>query len=158
MKEEEQPVPASESEPNSSPDETRLDTLDSTEAEQPHALLEKLPPEQREVAMQFMASFSEFHTRGPAVNPLISKFNDEHVHKLLDQVGHQETSAHELRKSNRMFQFAYFLVGVIILILAVGYLQPRDPELLDTILKYLFAFAGGFGSGAIYIVIRDRNR
>ncbi len=139
-------------------DEKSLDTLESKELEQPHELLEKLPPEQREVATQFMASFSEFHTRVPAINPLINKFNDDHVHKLLDQVGHQETSAHELRKSNRLFHLAYFLVGVAILIVAVVYLQPRDPELLDTILKYLFAFAGGFGSGATYIVIRDRNR
>lgn len=108
--------------------------------------------------MQFMASFSEFHTRTPAINPLIGKLNDDHVHKLLDQVGQQETSAHDLRKSNRIFQLAYFLVGVFILVLAVIYLQPRDPELLDTILKYLFAFAGGFGSGATYIVIRERNR
>ncbi|MDE0609440.1 MAG: hypothetical protein OXH77_05945 [Anaerolineaceae bacterium] len=73
MKEEEQ-VPASESDRNPVSDEKSLDTLESKELEQPHELLEKLPPEQREVAMQFMASFSEFHTRVPAINPLINKF------------------------------------------------------------------------------------
>ncbi len=158
MKDEQQQVPAEGSDPGSGPDEKSLISPSGTGSDQQHNLLSDLPPEQREIVTRYISSITEFHSRGPSANPLISKFNDEHVHKLLDQVERQESGAHELRKSNRLFQLLYFLVAVFILILAVGFLQPRDPELLDTILKYLFAFAGGFGSGATYIVIKDRNR
>ena len=108
-------------------------------------LIGDLPPKTRR---EFIASFLSIQQRfGPSPNPVFSKLTESHIDKALDIVQRDSERTHELRKSNRNYQLIYFFGVIIVLGAAVVWLLPKYPEFLDTILKILLGFAGGFGAG-----------
>ncbi len=147
MKDEQQQVPAEGSDPGSESDEKSLISPSGAESDPQQELLNNLPPEQKEVATQFMASISEFHSRGPAVHPLINKLNEEHIHEFLSQMRLHESNAYELHKSNRWFHLGYVAIFVVLACGAVVYLLPLDREFLDSIIQIVVILLGGIGAG-----------
>lgn len=108
-------------------------------------LIEDLPPKARR---ELVASVLSIQQRfGPTPNPVFSKLNESHIDKALDIVQRDSERTHELRTSNRNYQLVYFFGVIIALGAAVVWLLPSYPEFLDTILKILLGFAGGFGAG-----------
>jgi hypothetical protein len=73
--------------------------------------------------------------------------DESHLHKILDGERRDKDQAYEFRRSNRRYYLILFWSVVIVLGAAVFWLLPRYPEFLDTILKILLGFAGGFGAG-----------
>ena len=121
-------------------------------------LLAEMEPETRELVSSYLAIQQRV---GPASDLLQAQINEKNMARYLDIVERGVSQAHEfrlgelglrkseqnLRKSNRMYYLAYFLVSVAILALAVVYLLPGHQDFLSQILQILVAFAGGIGIG-----------
>ena len=105
---------------------------------------EGIPPEVREMVSSFLAIQQHI---GPAPIPLLAHADESHLHKILDGERRDKDQAYEFRRSNRRYYLILFWSVVIVLGAAVFWLLPRYPEFLDTILKILLGFAGGFGAG-----------
>ena len=135
---------------NEDPEEmTEANKDDSSALSEPEdgieELIEDLPPKTRR---ELVASVLSIQQRfGPQPNPVFSKLNESHLDKTLDIVQRDSDKAHELRKSNRVYYLIYFWSVIIVLGAAVVWLLPSYPEFLDTILKILLGFVGGFGAG-----------
>jgi hypothetical protein len=84
---------------------------------------------------------------GPAPNQLISKFTAAHIDKYLDYMQRDYDHEHEMAASNRWFFAFYFVIGVIVLAVAVVYLLPRDRDFLVSIIQFLVLIGGGIGAG-----------
>jgi len=83
----------------------------------------------------------------PPINPLFSKFTESHIDKYLDYIHQDDNNAHELKKTNRGYHLAYFLITLIAIGLAIYYILPKDKEFLMHIIQIILAFAGGGGVG-----------
>ena len=117
-----------------------------TPAELLAELPEGMPPEMKRVVSMAMMQ-SSFPGGGSRAHPLFEKFTEEHVHKYLDYIQRDDDFEHKRRGSNRWFQLGYTIIGVAFFGFLIIYLLPKDKALLNDILKLLFTFAGGVGSG-----------
>ena len=107
------------------------------------ATIKEMPPEIKRQVQSFMATFQS----RPQINPLFEKFTEAHVDKYLDYIQRDDDNEYELRKSNRWFYLAYFVLGLVALSAAVIYILPKDKAFLEMILQILIALAGGIGAG-----------
>ncbi len=74
-------------------------------------------------------------------NPLLEKFNAEHIHKVLDyrDAGNQR---------NHKFALAFFLAALVAVVGVLVFLVWQDErELAGQVLAGLAIFGGGFGGG-----------
>jgi hypothetical protein len=92
-----------------------------------------------------------------AVNPLVDKFNDEHIDKILDYAQQDETNKYHFESSNRWFRLGCFFLALAVL-LAILILFKDDQAMLQQILEVLVVFVGGFGSGYGFKVWKERDR
>lgn len=121
---------------------------ESEAAEILSSLPENMPAEVKKQVVSMMMGFNQTSiARSSPRHPLFEKFSDEHVHKYLDYIQRDDDHAHELRSTNRWFHLAYVIIGVVFFSFLIVYLLPIDKALLNDILKLLFTFAGGVGSG-----------
>lgn len=127
-------------------DEEKQNKEKSTPAELLAELPEGMPPEMKRVVSMAMSQ-SSFPGGSSRSHPLFDKFTEEHVHKYLDYIQRDDDFEHKLRGSNRFFHLSYTLIGVAFFGFLIIYLLPKDKALLNDILKLLFTFAGGVGSG-----------
>lgn len=104
------------------------------------------------IRSQMMSSLS-ITSRSRVGHPLFDKFNDEHISKYLD--GIQKDNEYELRKSNRYFYLATFIISVVALGILIAYLAPRDKDLLENIIAIMSAFLGGAGAGYGYANLKE---
>ncbi len=112
------------------------------------SLPDELPQEVKERVTSMMMGFSGTSiSRSSSRHPLFDKFSEDHVHKYLDYIQRDDDHAHELKSSNRWFHLTYTIIGVLFFSFLVVYLLPKDKNLLNDILKLLFTFVGGIGSG-----------
>lgn len=118
-------------------------------------LLSLIPAEERkDFVTRAVSFFTSTFSIGPQPNPLISKFNDQHITKMLDQIQSDSIRSYESRKSERRYNVFYFSAVLGALLLVLIHFQSRDPELLNTILQILLGFVGGFGAGYGYKSLR----
>ena len=113
---------------------------------QTDATVNNIPNEARKQIQSVMAMFQSSHDR-PPVNPLFEKFTESHIDKYLDYIQKDDDSAVDIKKSNRWFNLAYFVIALIAVGLAIFFIFPKDKEFLQNIIQILLAFAGGFGAG-----------
>lgn len=81
-------------------------------------------------------------------NPLLEKFNADHIHKVLDyrEAGNQRD--HQQAHSARWFILAIFLFALVAVVGMLVFLVWQDErELAGQILAGLAIFGGGFGGG-----------
>ncbi|MCP4395663.1 MAG: hypothetical protein GY804_15555 [Alphaproteobacteria bacterium] len=128
---------------------------ETTTAELLNELPESMPSEMKRVVQMAMtqSSFS-----GRKSHPLFDKFNEEHVHKYLDYIQRDDDFENQLRASNRWFYLIYTIAGLSFFIFLIIYLLAKDKSLLNDILKFLFAFAGGVGSGYGIRVHKEKKK
>ncbi len=93
----------------------------------------------------FRMGMQSFH--GQPQDPLLEKFESEHVHKFLDYLQRDDDNAFYLAKSNRWFHLVYTILGLGFFLFLIFYLLPVDKSLLLDLIKIIVIFAGGFGSG-----------
>lgn len=126
----------------------KKDLEKSETAEILSSLPEDMPAEIKKQVVSMMMGFNQTTVgRNSARHPLFEKFTDDHVHKYLDYIQRDDDNAHELKSTNRWFHLAYVIIGVAFFGFLIVYLLPKDKTLLNDILKLLFTFAGGVGSG-----------
>jgi hypothetical protein len=104
-----------------------------------------MPPQIVKQVQSFLATF-ESHAR-TSEHPLFAKFTAEHIDKYLDSIQRDDDHAHELRKSNRWFYLGYFVLILAAIALGIGYLLPRDKDLLLWLVQILVILIGGVGIG-----------
>lgn len=132
---------------NENPGETGIEVSDSKDSEVADPL-DLIPPEQRnEVVTRLFSSFTSFLSVGPAPNPLLNKFNEEHISQFLEQMQRNDDRTHELQKTDRRLIAIFILLLVVVFCGGVIYLLPRDRELLLLLIQFLVLVAGGIGAG-----------
>ena len=114
-----------------------------TESEQAE-ILENLPPEAKQ-AIEMMISMQSISGRTP--NPLISKINEEHITKILDQSAKEEENLYKDAQLSKIYALVYTLLIICLIIFLVVFLSGNNKPLLTAIMdKALYALAG-FGGG-----------
>ncbi len=81
------------------------------------------------------------------IGVLFEKFTEKHIDKYLDYIQRDDDHEYELRRTNRRYYLAYFVILIITLSLAVVYLLPKDKSFLESIINFLVILAGGIGAG-----------
>ena len=122
----------------------------------PDEILEKLPRQQRAELLQFVASMTSTSMM-PAANPLVSKFNSQHIDSLIGLQGQESTLEYKDRRESR---YVLSVLLVIFLVVAVGFgvfLALQDEkDLLQNLVQVAVSFAGGFGLGTGFRAWRNR--
>ena len=112
----------------------------------PKEFLEGLPPETRREVVRAFTSFSQY--LGPVYNPVLKQVTSEHVGKLIDHAEAESKREFEGHASERRYNFAYFLVGLIAILILVGTLiAAGKDDILPNLIGIIASFAGGFGLG-----------
>ncbi|MFH2091458.1 MAG: hypothetical protein ABIJ31_03770 [Pseudomonadota bacterium] len=122
------------------------DCVEDTKKKEMMEFIEKSepPPHVKEIMLGMMRSSS---TSGPMPHPIVSKLNDEHIHKFLDYSQKDDQNAYELTKSNRWFRLIYAILAASVFLFLIVFLLPNNKELLIDLIKILIAFVGGLGAG-----------
>jgi hypothetical protein len=128
-----------------------------SKSEQPISpeVIESIPPEMQRVARWF---FAASRSSGSINNPFLEKMNEGHIDKLIDIFSKDNDNDLKNVNSNRRYNFAYFFVVVGLFIFLTLQLSGSNAELYKEILKYLFIFTGGFGSGMGIQAYKDRKK
>ena len=116
-------------------------------------ILKQLPPEARSIVDVALTMF-----RGPHPHPLLGKITEDHISKVLDDVGKENERNFELRKSARVYGVIYTVIAVAVFVFVTIYLSGTDSELYKDILSHLIAIVGGLGGGVGIKVYIDRRR
>ena len=123
----------------------------------PPEVLEGLPENQRERILEFFAA-SMTQVSGPMVNPLLNKFEPQHISDLI-ALGSRTLDANTSdRKHSRIFNFlslALLVVASSALMLVLALINEND--LLLEIVKLGSVALGGFGGGYGFSALRNRN-
>ena len=105
-------------------------------------MLDNAPPSVRREVSRFMA------VSGQIGNPLLAKFNADHIHKALDYGERENQRDHQQAHSARWFLLAIFLFAVVAVVGVLVFLVWQgERELAGQILAGLAIFGGGFGGG-----------
>lgn len=129
--------------PHNIDDTDKTEVLNEMPSEIKHAL-EQLPKEQQK---SFKSSISAVLSSTSNRHPLLEKVEPEHIHKILDYTHQDEQNSYKYACSNRFFRVGYVIIGLAFAAFLIIYLQPKDPQLFNDILKYVVGFLGGFGAG-----------
>lgn len=140
---------------NNNPKEDKFEESSTTDAQsesekKEHTaeaeILDSLPPEAKKV-MEMAISMQSISGRMP--NPILSKLNEEHINKILDQSEKEEDNSFKDSQSNKLYNLIYFVLTIILIVFFVVYLADRDKDLLlnlaDKALYILAGFGGGYG-------------
>lgn len=95
---------------------------------------------------------------GPIPNPVLSKLNEKHIDKILEISSKEEDNSFKDSQSNKKFNFAYFIVMVLLIIFLVVFLVKDYKDILLELSKIGIAIVGGFGGGFGYKTYLDRKR
>lgn len=115
-------------------------------------VLESLPQAQREVLERSFAMMYQ----GPVVNPILTKIDKEHLHKLFDGIENDNKRMYEDRASGR--KHGRFIAGLgVLAFLAISsvFLWAQQGDLLKGILIGLALFLGGLGTGSRFLSKQD---
>lgn len=123
------------------------DEASQKEAEMLSSLPDDMPQEIKRQVVSMMVGRSTSMSGAGARHPLFDKFTDDHIHKYLDYIQRDDDNEYDLKRSNRWFHLSYSMIALIFFGFLIVYLLPKDKALLNDILKFLFTFAGGVGSG-----------
>ena len=109
-------------------------------------ILQHLPPEQRRVVEQSFSLLYQY--QGPGVNPVLSKIDGEHVHKILEGIENDNQRMYQDRDRGRSHNRFLAIVGVAGFLLVSGlFLWAQQSNLLKDVLTWLAIFVGGLGVG-----------
>ena len=107
--------------------------------------IQSMPPEIRQQVQSFMGMIqSQSHS---PKNPIFEKFTEAHIDKYLDYVQRDDDNEYNLRKTNRLYYLAYFVISIMTLGAAIVYLLPKDKDFLESVIQIIVVLAGGIGAG-----------
>ena len=112
----------------------------------PSELLEGMPPEGRRAFTQAFSSITQF--AGPVFNPVLRRITSEHITQVLNSSEAQSNREAEAERSNRRFQFGYFVIGLAALLFLLVFFTLREQyHLLAAVVTGAMGFGSGFGIG-----------
>jgi hypothetical protein len=121
------------------------DTDDATEVPIPPEILEKLDNRDRK---RLLETFSAFMYSGPAPNPLISKFQPQHITDVFGLMRLDSNHAFADRQRGRFFVLAVILIIVASALTVILTLAIRNQnDLVTEIIKLAAVSLGGVGFG-----------
>ena len=107
-------------------------------------VLENLPDEVKRVVQIGM---SMQRSSGPFPPQLLSKFNENHIDKILELSEKDDDRTYKDIQSSRKYTLTYVLILTALFVFITLYLVGENTALYKEILKLLVVFAGGLGSG-----------
>jgi len=108
-------------------------------------ILEAVPVEERGRFISIMKE-SMFASFMSSNDPISEKITTEHISKVLDNVDVQDKRDRQERKSDKNYQIAFLLIGLIFMGFLIVFLKD-DKDLLYKIIIAVISFIGGFGIG-----------
>lgn len=123
------------------------DTEDDAPLPEPmEAVLERIPPEEREKVRSLFLGLSQYV--GPVPHPLFGKMSDEHLHKLIDGADKDNERSYQDRDSHRSHVRTLAISGMVLfLVSALLFMWMDQAQLLANLVQLGVAFAGGIGVG-----------
>lgn len=118
----------------------------------PSEIMEKLPPNVQQQITSLLISQQRF---GNPPNPLTAKITSAHIDKLIDSSEKDSERSHEDRTRDRIAHGFYVVLFLSVFVFLVWFMIDKNKELLTELIRYLLAFAGGFGLKAY--LDRDRD-
>ncbi|MFG0326319.1 MAG: hypothetical protein ACF8SC_03500 [Phycisphaerales bacterium JB037] len=109
-------------------------------------VLEKLPPEAREVVQSWQASMQTSIVAGPP-DPIGRVLTADHFDKILDNEERRDSRRHAAEKFRMGFVVLLAVIGLIFVILITWMLAGKSDDLLEKIIVAVIAFVGGLGAG-----------
>lgn len=116
----------------------------------PVEVLDKLPPEVRQLVIAMSSSVS-----GPRPHPLAEKIQPEHVMEMLQGADREAAREHTRVTRGQWFTLVYVILGLVTFGLTTWYLVPIDKDLYKEMVKLVFAFAAGAAGGYGYKAYKD---
>ncbi len=109
-------------------------------------ILERMPPESRGRVVRSFSHITQFP--GPVVNPVLQRITSEHLTQMLGNAEAQSSRDAEAEKSNRRYQFSYFIVTIVGLLSLLVFFTLREQfDLLTAIITGVAGLGAGFGLG-----------
>ena len=107
-----------------------------------------MPPEVRRSITRTSASLTSF--AGPASDPVLSRVTSEHITQLITNSESQSSRDADAEKSNRRYQFLYFILALAALLFLLVFFTIREQyDLLTAVVTGAMGFGGGFGIGRL---------
>lgn len=117
-----------------------------SESDMPLDVLEIVPSNRRAPFSRAFNSVTQIIA--PAVNPIAEKINADHIFTMLANAENKRIREDEADKSRRLYQFAYFLIGLLAIIgLVVFFTLTDNRDLIAAIITGALGFLGGLAAG-----------
>ena len=85
---------------------------------------------------------------GPIFNPIVHRVTSDHITQVINNTEAQSSRDAEAAKSNRRYQFVYFIVALAALLFLLVFFTVREQyELLAAVVTGAMGFGSGFGVG-----------
>ena len=115
----------------------------------PEEILEQFPPEARRMFRAVQAGAIQI--AGPVANPIYQQVTSEHITQIINSNENDSVRDHDVGKSQRRYQFAYFASGAGILVgLLVFFIDSGNRDLITPLLTAVAGFAGGLGTSQFF--------
>lgn len=114
----------------------------------PSEILDSIPQESRR---QFTRAFSSItQLARPIVNPVLGRITSEHITQMISNVEARSNRDADAEKSNRRYQFLYFIVALAALLFLMTFFTIREQyHLLASVVTGAMGFGSGFGIGKL---------
>ncbi len=128
------------------PADPSTDQDSEDESQIPPEILESMPPESRRQLIRSMSSMVQF--RGPVFNPVLRRITSGHITQLIANAEAQNNRDAASEKSNRLYQFLYFVLALAALLFLLIFFTLREQySLLAAVVTGAMGFGSGFGIG-----------
>jgi hypothetical protein len=116
----------------------------------PPDIVKEIPENIRPRVIKEMTTFmaSSFMGQVPIPNPIISKINESHIDKIIDNAEKEDARQAESGKSIRRYIFGGFIaILAVVIALVIFLVLQNSTSILVNLIIALFSFAGGLGAG-----------
>ncbi len=149
-------IPESQVGDNDFPGQGGIEATPSQASSSTPEVLGRLPENQRERLFEFFEA--SMQVSGPMMNPLLNKFESQHITDIIGLSSKTVDAVSSDRKNSRLFGFlglALLVVAAVVILLVFAIIGEND--LLLEIVKLAGVGLGGFGGGYGFSALRNRN-
>lgn len=109
-------------------------------------ILGTMPPESRGRVTRSFSSITQFAS--PVFNPVLQRITSEHISQVISNAAAQSNREAEAEKSNRRYQFSYFVVTIVALLSLLVFFAIREQyNVLIPVVTGITGLGSGFGIG-----------
>lgn len=113
----------------------------------PEEVLDKLPPEAKEVVRKSTSMFMAGSFAPPSYH-ISKKLTTDQIGKVIDNIESESVRDHKERMSSRRWNFAYLMLSLLFIVcISLIFLWKDKAEYVVPIITALLGGAGGYGLG-----------